>query len=116
MIVAVTTDLLVAAPIEHAARQRGLPFRSLAPDALGEVELDRSPTLVLLDLTSTTGVAETVRHIRTRFGESVPVVAFGPHVHVESLQAAREAGCDQVLTRGQFHQQVMNLVANTCNR
>jgi hypothetical protein len=30
------------------------------------------------------------------------VVAFGPHVHTAKLEAARAAGCDAVLTRGQI--------------
>ncbi|QDT56120.1 hypothetical protein Pan44_41710 [Caulifigura coniformis] len=30
------------------------------------------------------------------------VVAFGPHVHTAKLDAAREAGCDAILTRGQI--------------
>lgn len=33
------------------------------------------------------------------------VVAFGPHVHEARLAAAREAGCDAVFSRGQFHSQ-----------
>jgi hypothetical protein len=35
--------------------------------------------------------------------ESRPkVIAFGPHVHEGKLEAAREAGCDAVVTRGQI--------------
>jgi hypothetical protein len=30
------------------------------------------------------------------------VVAFGPHVHTAKLDAARDAGCDAILTRGQI--------------
>jgi hypothetical protein len=30
------------------------------------------------------------------------VVAFGPHVHEERLAAARNAGCDEVVSRGEF--------------
>ena len=30
------------------------------------------------------------------------IVAFGPHVHEALLSAAREAGCDEVVSRGQF--------------
>ena len=34
------------------------------------------------------------------------IVAFGPHVHEERLAAAREAGCDEVVSRGQFFAQL----------
>lgn len=33
----------------------------------------------------------------------IRVVAFGPHVAVEQLQAAKRAGADAVMTRGAFH-------------
>jgi len=38
------------------------------------------------------------------------VVAFGPHVHEERLAAAREAGCDEVLSRGEFFARVNAIV------
>ena len=37
------------------------------------------------------------------------VVAFGPHVHERLLNAARDAGCDAVLTRGQITASPSNL-------
>jgi len=40
------------------------------------------------------------------------VVAYGPHVDEAALADAQEAGCDQVLTRGQFNQQYANLLAS----
>jgi DNA-binding NarL/FixJ family response regulator len=33
------------------------------------------------------------------------IVAFGPHVHRAKLSAARAAGCDCVLSRGEFYAQ-----------
>jgi hypothetical protein len=39
------------------------------------------------------------------------VIAFGPHVHEERLQAARKAGCDEVVSRGQFFAQVEGMLA-----
>jgi AmiR/NasT family two-component response regulator len=39
------------------------------------------------------------------------VVAFGPHVQRERLAAARAAGCDAVVSRGEFHASVEDLLA-----
>ena len=39
------------------------------------------------------------------------IVAFGPHVHEASLEAARAAGCDEVLSRGQFLSQADAIIA-----
>src|SRR5439155_8408055 len=38
------------------------------------------------------------------------VIAFGPHVHAATLAAARAAGCDEVLTRGQFYAQLAEVL------
>ena len=35
-------------------------------------------------------------------GNRPPVIAFGPHVQERRLEAAAEAGCDYVLSRGQI--------------
>jgi DNA-binding response OmpR family regulator len=38
------------------------------------------------------------------------VVAFGQHVHEERLATAREAGCDEVVARGQFFAQLESIL------
>jgi CheY-like chemotaxis protein len=45
-------------------------------------------------------VAALMTQVRAAGG--VTVIAFGSHVDVETLKAARKAGCDQVLPRSQF--------------
>lgn len=42
------------------------------------------------------------------------IVAYGPHVHEARLQAARDAGCDQVLSRGQFDRELPALLQSIC--
>ena len=39
-----------------------------------------------------------------------PVIAFGPHVQETRLQAAVEAGCDQVLSRGQISSSLQQIL------
>jgi hypothetical protein len=38
------------------------------------------------------------------------IIAFGPHVHAEKLQAAEAAGCNLVLTRGQFDSEMETIL------
>jgi hypothetical protein len=40
------------------------------------------------------------------------IVAFGPHVHEAKLAAARSAGCDEVISRGRFHAELIEIVAS----
>jgi CheY-like chemotaxis protein len=42
---------------------------------------------------------------------NIPVVAFGAHVAVELLQAAKEAGADFVMPRGVFTAQLSTLIS-----
>jgi len=111
MLLTITNDLLVTSPVAHAARQAGISFQTVAPTGISAAQWDSAPVLVLLDLNSANQVAEVVATIRESIGELVPIIAFGPHVHGDKLQAARDAGCTQVLTRGQFHASVAKLVA-----
>ena len=38
------------------------------------------------------------------------VVTFGPHVHEAKLSAAEEAGCDQVLSRGELNNRMTEVL------
>ncbi|WP_164103131.1 histidine kinase [Candidatus Laterigemmans baculatus] len=57
---------------------------------------------VILDLSTRGGIVNTlVPEARERFA-GARVIAYAPHVHKSRLEAAREAGFDAVMTRGQF--------------
>lgn len=107
MLLAVTNDLMATAPIEHAARQLGQACRSATTSQLAGLELSELPQLVVLDLTATSDISGTVAAIQRVASTETPIVAFGPHVHEATLQAAEDAGCVQVLTRGQFHRDML---------
>ena len=70
-----------------------------------------SPRLVILDLsTPRLDVSGTIGSLTADASARPMIIAFGPHVHEALLAAAREAGCDRVLSRGQFHAQVDELL------
>jgi predicted metal-dependent hydrolase len=41
----------------------------------------------------------------------IPILVFGPHVETESLDHARQAGADAVVTRGTFHKRMAALLS-----
>ena len=101
-----TTDLMFSSRVAGAAARLGLPVRT-AETAAALLELTTAadqPPLVLLDL-NTPGVdpVELVPALRAAANPPRAVVAYGPHVHEERLAAATAAGCDVVLSRGQFN-------------
>ncbi len=64
---------------------------------------DGNPILVLVDLE---GDGETwpnvINGLKSERGSDVKVVAYGPHEDEAALARARELGCNQVLTKGEF--------------
>ena len=113
-------DLMFASRVRGAAERAGLAFRlsGTLPDGHPGPEQppdqprfpDR-PRFVVLDLaTRGTLVSELVEWAAM---QSPPpqVIAYGPHVQVERLRAAREAGIERVMTRSQFDSQLTMLFA-----
>jgi DNA-binding response OmpR family regulator len=104
----ITSDLACSSSVAGAAQRAGVELRTaLGPAAIEAKLAGEPPALVILDL-STPGAnaRELVPQLRTRLATSGRIVAFGPHVHTGTLAAAREAGCDLVISRGEFHARV----------
>jgi CheY-like chemotaxis protein len=100
----ISSDLLVISKFQAAAMRQQIEAPTAASlDAglskWGEQAFD----LVVLDL-SLQGLdpAIAVKRLRALSASPRTIIAFGPHVHEERLAAARAAGCDRVLSRGQF--------------
>jgi CheY-like chemotaxis protein len=103
-VVLLTGDLAVVSRVEGAVMQTGDTVR-IAADAAQAVThcLTERAALLIVDLsTSALDVAALVEQLRATRGGMLRVVAFGPHVHEERLAAARNAGCDEVVSRGEF--------------
>jgi DNA-binding NarL/FixJ family response regulator len=98
-----TSDLTVVSHVDGAAARTGSTVRTVSNPA-DVVQRCESETveLVVIDLgTPSLEMASLVASIKAT--TSAPrVIAFGPHVHTERLTAARDAGCDAVMSRGQF--------------
>ena len=107
----VTSDLLFSSQVQAAARQAGVPLEVLrSPSELPGCLDSGNARLLILDL-STAGCdpADLLPQIGQR-PEGPYVVAYATHLMKSKLQAARAAGCDQVLTRGQFHAQMDDIL------
>lgn len=70
---------------------------------------------VFIDLADT-GLDVGVFFARLGSERRPPVIAFGSHVATGRLQAAREAGCDQVLPRSRFAASLPELLLRYCGR
>lgn len=111
-------DLLVISRVQNAAAAIGVtvqPVNSI-PQAVSKCAELRS-SLIIADLTAPAlDIGKLVNELRAGQVEKAAdfpprVIAFGPHVHENRLAAAREAGCDEVLSRGQFFRQIEVILA-----
>ena len=117
-IILVSPDLMAASQIMRAVEAVNGKFRQVGTVA-GAVEClnednsesgDADHHVVLLDLSSKgTEVADSVTTLR-QVAKPPTIIAYAPHVHVERLDAAREAGCDYVLSRGQVYRELADLL------
>jgi CheY-like chemotaxis protein len=105
-------DLLFASRITGEARALGLivkPARSL--EQLLDLTRQEAPSGVLLDLAFPGLDLPVLFRQLAEICPSPPrVTAYGSHVDTERLQAARAAGCDPVLPRSKFVEQLPSIL------
>ncbi len=112
-VVAVSDDLLVGSRILETARQLGVPLRLLRwrDDLPGQVRALR-PALALLDLTGDD--PEPLESIRALKADPVcrqtMLLGFFSHVHQDRKAAAEAAGCDRLLPRSAFANQLPDIL------
>ena len=109
-----TTDLIFLSRVQAAARSAGVQLLTVASGAaLRESMTDNDVRLVILDLTAPgCDLAALVPAVRQAAPDAC-IVTYAPHVMKAKLAAAQAAGCDQVLTRGQFDSRLVDLLQST---
>ncbi len=104
-----TGDLVFPSRVAGVARRLDAPMNVVASAEALSASFNADPqqgAVVLLDLNfPAVDVADVAARIEA-IGTPSVMIAFGPHVHEAKLDAARAAGCDFVLTRGQFDSQM----------
>lgn len=102
-VVMLSGDLMFASRVRGAVQAAGMGFHfggSLPEGDLGAVRF------VVLDLATRSGLIDSiVEQCRERCPEA-RLIAYGPHVQVDRLRQARQAGIPTVMTNGQFHSQL----------
>lgn len=105
-----TCDLMFSSRASQAAREAGKNLRVVSdPTALVEAVSSGTAELVLLDL-STAGLDVRPSVAAIRAAAPVKIVAYGPHVHRARLAEAQAAGCNQVLSKGEFNSRLDDLM------
>jgi len=111
-VVAVVEDLFFTVKINEAAKRAGLSvaFVKSEQDALDQAA--EHPALIILDL-NFAGVEPValIRKLKSdRALQKISLLGYVAHVAGELKQAAQEAGCDMVLARSAFSQNLQQIM------
>jgi hypothetical protein len=107
----VCTDLMFTSKVTGVGREFGRQVRVYpnAKSATGAVSPDLK--LALLDLSNPKNTSqEDIKAWKAALPAEAVLIAYGSHVDVPALQAARDAGCDLVLPRSAFVQRLPQLL------
>ncbi len=111
-ILALVDDVFFLAKVRETAK--GIGVRVIIPDpGRGILSITESqPQAIILDLNLRNAPA--VEWIRTLKGDPatrhIPIVGFVSHVQTDLIAAARAEGCDLVLARSAFSQQLPDIL------
>jgi len=108
LVLGAVSDLMFSVRIGDAAKRAGKRVVFVGTFERLMAQLENNPTLVIVDLAC--AGAEPVGAIREARQRGIHVIAFGAHVDVEALKAARDAGANQVMPRLRFVEQLKQLI------
>ena len=105
-----TGDLLFSSRVSGAAANLGVDLQIVVSVTQLLQRAAADCKLVLIDLTlSSLELDAAVQAVRERMPQA-RIVAYGPHVQEALLTAAAAAGCDEVMSRGQFDREFPRLL------
>jgi CheY-like chemotaxis protein len=105
-VVAVVSDLMFGVKIQEAVKRAGLETVFVKSKEQAVEEARRRPAVIILDLNNAAVDAlEVIGDLKG--GEetrAVPLLGFVSHVQADLIQAAQQKGCDKVIARSAFSQ------------
>jgi CheY-like chemotaxis protein len=108
------SDLFFLVKILDAAKKLGIGAEFVKDRDVALEKLRGLPPLVILDLNCTgadpIGIVKAMKNDPATKG--IPVVAFVSHVQVDLKQLAQDSGCDLVLARSAFAQNLPEVLAS----
>ena len=109
-VVALMDDIFFQMKVAETAKHLGIEFKvaSNVEALLGLLE--PPPQLVIVDLNARSQPLEAIQRLRAT-NRDIRVVAFLSHVQRELAQQAQAAGCDEVMPRSAFTQNLAQILA-----
>ena len=108
-VVALMDDIFFQMKVAETAKHLGIEFKvATNTDALLSL-LEPRPQLVIVDLNARSQPIDAIVRLRAA-SKDIRVVAFLSHVQRELAEQARNAGCDEVMPRSSFTQNLAEIL------
>jgi len=109
-VVALMDDLFFQMKLAETAKHLGVEVKVAATGEALQALLEPPPKLLIVDLNSRSQPIAAIQGLRAE-KNGVRVVAFLSHVQTELAAQARAAGCDEVMPRSVFTQNLAAILA-----
>ena len=115
-VIVVIEDLFFLSKVQQTAKKAGIELEIVELEKLRERLEQSSSSGVIVDLNHKSGNAiEAIRELKSK-SSGVQVLGFLSHVQGNLAREAREAGCDYVLARSAFSQDLTLWFAKLAGR
>lgn len=110
-VLAFIDDIFFQSKLIETAKQLGVEVRTCAtPDALDSAIAEATPNLVVIDLNAHANSLDAVGRVQAS-GREIPLIGFLSHVQRDLAERARAAGCNEVMPRSKFTQNLATILA-----
>ena len=110
---AAVNDLFFRVKLQEAAKRAGLEIAFVQSQAEALTQAQNQPAVIILDLNDAkTEPLHTIEKLKS--GEetrNISLLGYVSHVQTDLIQAARERGCDVVLARSAFSQNLPSILS-----
>jgi CheY-like chemotaxis protein len=111
--IALIDDLFFLAKVHETAKHTGVTLETVATgEQLLKAAAATPAALLLVDLNAKQGALDAVERLCSANGQSKPrrVIAFLSHVQTDLAERARSAGCEDVMPRSKFTQNLAEIL------
>jgi len=113
-VLAIMSDLFFSAKINDAAKKLGMTAMFVKDKAVALQQFKLGPAVVIFDLNCVS--ADPLELIRSIKGDpqtaAIPTIGFISHVQAEMKKRAKDLGCDTVVARSVFAQDLPSILAS----
>lgn len=113
-IILLCTDLIFTTRIVQTARALGVSVKTVLSADSVEAAVEPETRSLFVDLSNPARTTkEDLARLRLTLPATVTMLAYGSHVDIARLTAAKEAGCHPVLARSEFVQRLPELIGKS---